>query len=77
MTIEHMFIFALGLACTVLGWFARELYAATQKLRQDLSALEVQISRDYIRYDRLHDALKPIMDGLHEMKEALKGKVDK
>ncbi len=72
-----MLIGLLTMGGGVLGWFARELYAATQKLRQDLSALEVQISRDYIRYDRLQDSLKPILDGIHEIKEALKGKADK
>ena len=67
----------LGSACTVLGWFARELYNATQSLRKDLSALEIQIGRDYIRYDRLQDAIKPIMDSLHEIKQTLSGKADK
>ena len=67
----------LGVVCGVLGWFARELYSAIQQLRKDLTALEVKIGTDYIRYDRLHDALKPIMDSLHEIKETLKSKMDK
>ena len=67
----------LGAACTVLGWFARELYGATQALRKDLSALEVRIGTDYVRYDRLQDAFKPIMESLHEIKLALSGKADK
>jgi septation ring formation regulator EzrA len=65
------------MTCTILGWFARELYAATQSLRQDLSALEVRIGSDYIRYDRLQDAMKPIMDSLTEIKHALDKKADK
>lgn len=77
MSLEQVLMAMTSLACTVLGWFARELYTATQKLREDLSALEVRISRDYIRYDRLQDALKPIVEGIHEIKETLKGKVDK
>lgn len=72
-----MFLGLVGLACGILGWFARELYNATQALRKDLSALEVQIGRDYVRYDRLQDALKPVMDSLHEIKQALMQKVDK
>lgn len=67
----------LGIICLVLGWFARELYGATQGLRRDLSALEVRIGTDYVRYDRLRDALKPIMESLHEIKQTLTGKVDK
>lgn len=77
MSIEQMLLGLVGLACTILGWFARELYNATQSLRKDLSALEVKLSSDYIRYDRLQDAMKPIMDSLHEIKVTLQHKVDK
>jgi cell division protein FtsB len=76
-TPEQTFIALIGVACSVLGWFARELYQATQQLRKDLSALEVQIGTDYVRYDRLQDALHPIMNALKEIKETLKDKVDK
>lgn len=77
MTVEQIIMSLLGLSCSVLGWFARELYGATQALRRDLSDLQIQIGRDYIRYDRLQDALKPIMDSLHEIKQTLAGKADK
>ena len=77
MEISQIALWILGSACTVLGWFARELYNATQSLRKDLSALEIQIGRDYIRYDRLQDAIKPIMESLHEIKQTLSGKADK
>lgn len=77
MEISHLVSGVLAVACGVLGWFARELYSATQSLRKDLSALEVRISTDYVRYDRLQDAVKPIMESLHEIKLTLSGKVDK
>ena len=77
MEITQILISLLGLCCTVLGWFARQLYAATQNLRTDLSALQTQIASDYIRYDRLQDAIKPIMDSLHEIKQTLNSKADK
>jgi hypothetical protein len=77
MEINQIITALLGLACTGLGWFASELYAATQALRRDLSALEVRIGTDYVRYDRLQDAVKPIMESLHEIKVALLTKVDK
>lgn len=77
MSLEQTIIGLIGLTCGVLGWFARELYTATQSLRRDLSALEVKLSADYVRYDRLQDAMKPIMDSLHEIKIALQSKVDK
>lgn len=77
MDLQQIILAGLSFFCTLLGWFARELYKAIQDLRQSLAALEVQITRDYIRYDRLQDALKPIVESLHEIKAALSGKVDK
>jgi septal ring factor EnvC (AmiA/AmiB activator) len=77
MELSQIALAGLGLVCSVLGWFARELYSATQKLREDLSKLEAQIGRDYIRYDRLQDALKPIMESLSEIKHTLSQKADK
>lgn len=77
MSLEQVFMALVGIACGVLGWFGREMYAAIQSLRKDLSNLEVQISRDYVRYDRLQDAFKPVMDSLHEIKQTLIGKADK
>jgi cell division protein FtsB len=71
MELTQMFLWILGVACAVLGWFARELYAATQSLRKDLSALQVQIGTDYVRYDRLQDAIKPIMEAIKEINDKL------
>lgn len=77
MTVEQAFIGLLGLVSGIIGWFARELYSAVNKLRADLAALEVRIGTDYVRYDRLQDALKPIKDALEEIKGAISHKVDK
>jgi hypothetical protein len=77
MEVTQIVMWGLSAACTLLGWFARELYAATQSLRKDLSALEIRIGSDYIRYDRLQDAMKPIMESLAEIKHALDKKADK
>lgn len=77
MEITQLVMWGLGATCGILGWFARELYAATQALRKDLSVLEVQIKSDYVRYDRLQDALKPIMDSLIDIKHTLDRKADK
>jgi hypothetical protein len=77
MEITQLALWGLGVICAVLGWFARELYSATQSLRKDLSSLEVQIGKDFVRYDRMQDVMKPIMDSLHEIKQTLAGKADK
>ncbi len=77
MTLEQYFLALIGVGCTVLGWFARELYGATQSLRKDLSALETKIGTDYVRYDRLQDAMRPIMTKLEKIEDALTHKMDK
>ena len=77
MDITQIAIVILTLASGALGWFARELYSATQALRKDLSALEVRIGTDYVRYDRMQDMFKPVMEALQEIKQALAQKADK
>jgi cell division protein FtsB len=67
----------LGLVCAVLGWFGRELWSAVQQLQRDLSALEVRIGTDYVRYDRLQDALRPVIQHLATISETLAHKADK
>ena len=67
----------MGLVCAVLGWLGRELWQAVQSLRHDLSALEIKISQDYVRYDRLKDAMAPIMEALSDIRDRLDGKQDK
>lgn len=61
----------------IIGWFAREIWAAVQKLKEDVSKLEVLVGTEYVRYDRLKDALQPIMDALSEIKQTMNTKADK
>lgn len=75
--IQHFITGTLALISGVLGWFGRELWQAVQELRKDLSALETKIGTDYVRYDRLQDALKPIMDALNHINSKLDSKMDK
>ena len=75
--LHFMVTAALGVGCGVLGWLWRELWTAVEQLRKDLGALEVRIGTDYIRYDRLQDAFKPVLDALTEIKHTLQGKADK
>lgn len=77
MSVEQALLALVSAVCTVLGWLARELWSAVQALRKELSALQVAISTDYVRYDRLKDALEPIVSTLEEIKRTLAGKADK
>ena len=79
MTIDLHFIVTtgLGLVCALLGWLGREVWGAVQKLRADLSTLEVKLGTDYVRYDRLQDVMKPVMQKLDRIEDALSHKVDR
>ncbi len=77
MSLEQIFIILIGVACSVIGWFANQLFRAVEKLKDDLNELQVRIGSDFVRYDRLQDMLKPIANGIEEIKEALKHKADK
>lgn len=68
---------ALGVACSVLGWFARELYAAIKELRIEISHLERRVAADYVRYDRLKELLQPLHEKLDYIQGALSTKADK
>lgn len=70
-------MWVLGIACAILGWFARQVWTAVTELKKDLNQLQIMIGTDYVRYDRLKDALEPIMNALHEIKQTLAGKADK
>lgn len=75
LNMTQIFVVGLGLVCSVLGWFARELYTSMQALRQSMSALEIRIGTDYVRYDRLQDALKPLIEGIKEIKDNIAHRV--
>lgn len=77
MDYTQVILAALGITCAVLGWFARQVWTAVTDLRKDLNTLHVLISTDYVRYDRMKDAMEPIMTALHEIKITLAEKVDK
>lgn len=77
MSLEQIFIILIGVACSVIGWFANQLFRAVEKLKDDLNELQVRIGSDFVRYDRLQDMLKPILNGIEEIKESLNHKADK
>lgn len=81
MTIEQVFLAALSIGCGVLGWLARELWAAVQALRQDLEHLKVHIADNYVRQDRMdramEKALAPLLENLRRIEQAVSQKADK
>lgn len=75
--LQTIFTALTGIVCALLGWLGRELWQAVQAMRRDLSALEIRIGTDYVRYDRLKDALAPVMEALSDIRGKLDGKQDR
>ena len=77
MDLTQIALFAVSLITGAIGWFCSQLWTSVKQLNEDLNALHIKLSSEYVRYDRLQDSFKPIMDALQEIKETLKNKVDK
>jgi len=74
---QEYVLFGMGVGMAILGWFCRQMWDAVQNLKSELKMLELRVSDEYIRYARLQDIVKPIMEALQEIKETLKSKADK
>lgn len=61
----------------VLGWFARELWAAVKDLKTDLSKLREELPKHYIAKDDYRDDMKDIKDMLSKIFDKLENKADK
>ena len=67
----------LGLSCTVIGWFARELWAAVKELKSDLAKLREDLPRTYVARDDYRADMREIKDMLGKIFDRLDGKADK
>ena len=62
---------------TVLGWFARELWAAVKELKADLAKLREELPREYVARDDYREDIRDIKAMLEKIFEKLEQKADK
>lgn len=74
---EPWAIFALGIVSAATGWFVGQMWSALNELRVDLDALRVHLAQAYPTYDRLTEAMRPMLTQLDRIESALTHKVDK
>jgi uncharacterized coiled-coil DUF342 family protein len=67
----------LGVGFAVLGWFARELWAAVKELKADLSKLREDLPKSYVARDDYRDDLNEIKSMLGKIFDKLDNKQDK
>lgn len=68
---------AFGASASVLGWFARELWAAVKELKSDLSKLREELPRTYVARDDYKDDIREIKDMLTRLFDRIDHKADK
>jgi predicted negative regulator of RcsB-dependent stress response len=64
---------ALTAVIAAIGWFARQVWDATQKLKEDLASLELNVAENYVkkvdinaRFDKLESILDKIFDKIDQ-----------
>jgi hypothetical protein len=62
---------------TVLGWFAREMWAAVKDLKVDLAKLREELPKNYIAKDDYRSDMHDIKDMLSKIFDKLENKADK
>jgi len=77
MNYQELINIAAGLALSVMGWFARQLWDAVKALQRDLSALREEIAKDYTRRDDFKDFATEIRQMFREISDKLDKKADK
>ena len=74
---QNLINLAGGAALATIGWFARQLWDAVQKLKTDMSQLELSISDKYVRKDDFKDGIKELKEMLGKIFDKLDSKADR
>jgi hypothetical protein len=77
MNSQDLINLAFGAAASVLGWFARELWAAVKELKSDLAKLREELPRTYVVRDDYKDDIREIKEMLTKLFDRLDNKADK
>ena len=74
---QHLINALLGGSFAVLGWFARELWAAVKELKADLGKLREDLPREYVLRSDYREDIRDIKAMLAKIFEKLEAKADK
>jgi hypothetical protein len=74
---QQLLNIGLSTVMVVIGWLARELWAAVKELKMDLSKLREDLPKVYLAKDDYRSDLKEIRDMLGKIFDKLDNKQDK
>jgi DNA integrity scanning protein DisA with diadenylate cyclase activity len=77
MEMQSLIDVGLGAIMAVLGWFARELWAAVKELKSDLSKLREDLPKDYVAKDDYRQDIRELKEIMNKVFDRLENKVDK
>lgn len=67
----------LGAGLTVLGWFAREMWAAVKELKADLAHLREELPKEYVAKDDYKEDIRDLKEMVGKIFDRLEAKQDK
>lgn len=77
MSSQDLINLAFGASASVLGWFAREMWAAVKELKSDLAKLREELPRTYVARDDYKDDIREIKEMLTKLFDRIDNKADK
>jgi len=77
MTFDQLLQWSIAFVSAALGYAIRELWVATQKLRQDISDLETRLPIQFVQKDDYRNDINRIMEQLDRIYNKLDKKVDR
>jgi cell fate (sporulation/competence/biofilm development) regulator YmcA (YheA/YmcA/DUF963 family) len=77
MNSQDLINLAFGASASVLGWFAREMWAAVKELKSDLAKLREELPRSYVMKEDYRRDIYEIKEMLNKIFDRLDNKVDK
>jgi hypothetical protein len=77
MNSQDLLNIAFGVASSVLGWFAREMWSAVKELKVDLAKLREELPRTYVVRDDYKDDIREIKEMLTKLFDRIDNKADK
>jgi hypothetical protein len=62
METQTLINFALGSLLALIGWLARQLWEAVERLKSDLHKIEIELPSNYVKREEFSESLKEIKD---------------
>ena len=77
MDLQTLLNIGLGLASSVTGWFARELWSAVKELKIDLAKLREDLPKEYIAKDDYREDIRELKKMIEKIFDKLDSKSDR